>query len=349
MIPLWCKDLCKALIKTFTTLFVIFYTLFLLVDLSTHGLVLLKKQATIAELFYYFAHQSILYIDYIVPLCLLIAVITVLVQKNTSHELCSLYMTGLSSKKIMLPFYFLALCTFCSSLAISQWVAPHSFSYIKAFKTAYAKHPKPEALYKAHLPDSTLIYKNKGLSHIEDVFWLKGEKEVWHFKKIKWQEPALGLFAHQFIKKDKNLKLENTFKKIDLPFSKGDCFSISSEQPKSLTFLYKMIMHPKLPSSQKISLSIQLQQKLIRPFFSFIAIFALFPLCSSYQRKKSLFLIYALSLCAFVTFHMMLESLTILVANHIFSTWILWIPVALSFFLFIPSYRKRKKIFFATK
>ena len=337
MIKLWQKDLALSLIKFFLSFFLGIYLIFCCIDLSTNGVAYLLRNAKIGEFTLYYLQQLVHFLDLFLPLSFLLSTIVVLTQKSTRQELTALQMAGISKKKIALPFYFFAALLFFLSLVNYQWILPKATIAMENFQVKYAKHPerkKGNMLFSSLLPDGSKMVFTKKEDNLEDVYWIRSFDEIWHFTTLDI-EKSLAFFADKYVRGEQGIVKEAFFSEYKLPFSPAFLKNISlPPQQRSLFSLAKQSLLQTFPSlREKASVLSHLHQKLSSSFLSFLILFALFPFCTNFERKKKIFLLFAMSLFFFVCFRMITDAVMIFAENNAYSpSTLLWMPYLLSFF-----------------
>ncbi len=348
MIPLWFREIFFSLAKRFFLLLHIIYILFFLMDFATEGIVFLKKAPSISDLLSYFFHQAILYADFLLPLCFLLSLISTLLQKTNNLELCALQTAGISTVKIFLPFFLFSLGVVFSSFLLSECIYPISAKNFYQLEKTYKKS-KERSLVKISLPDrSTILAKEKKKDALEDLFWIRNGKEIWHIRKIEKSEPLRGTFVHKFYKEKNKIHLSDMAESLVLPFSWDEIYSLPDKNTLSLSELYNVLSSYPLTPDEKTQFALLFHEKWLRPLFSFLSLL-FFPICCTFHRNRKSLLVYLSSLFLFVSMHMLEGAISILILGKVLSPGFLWIPFLLGgiagFFLLIL---KSKKIF-ATK
>jgi lipopolysaccharide export LptBFGC system permease protein LptF len=344
MIPIWFKDLSRSLIRSFVTLTLIFYACFFLIDLSSSAPLIWKKTGTLSPLFSYLIHHAILFADYLLPICFIMASIQILLRKNQSHELSSLQMAGLSKGKIFLPFFVIGSFLSLGSAAINEWLVPLAD---KEIQTSFKKGNK-KPLYYALLPDhSTLVYGKEKKGLLEDIFWIQSFDDIWHFEKIDLRA-ALAEEGFHFHRTDKLLQLQEILPTLTLPFTEKELIKVNFQNELPLSSLWQFMHEKAIPEHMKRPLICAWHRKWLKSVLGLIGLFAVFPFCLSFSRQKSKTLIYVATLFFFVTFHMIMESILILMENSTQEPLMIWIPVIVcvlfSFLFYFPRRGQKKSL-----
>src|SRR5579872_6259430 len=177
---IWKRYIFREIVKIFALFLCSFFLIYSLIDYSTHMQDFIQnKEIQIHDIFIYYAHQFIKRANLLIPLALLIATIKVLTTFNTHRELLALQAAGISLKKLLRPFFFVAL--FCSlfNFLCSELLLPASLNYTDQFRHAHFKQPqtgKKERIPVVTLKDgSKLFYQYYDASRhlFFDVVWVR--------------------------------------------------------------------------------------------------------------------------------------------------------------------------------
>lgn len=325
MIPIWIKEILLVLAKKFLLFLFIIYFLFFVMDFSTNGIVFLKKDPSFRQCLIYIIYQALTYVDYLLPLCFILSALSVLIQKTDSFEFCALQTAGVSRLAIFSSFLLFAVGVILCNLSLSEWAYPWSAHSFIATKKVMGKQPK-QPLRIMPMPDqSILLAKNKGENYLEDLFWIKNPKEIWHIKRIEKGDPLLGKFIHKCTQENHRFSLTATKKSATLPFSWEEIEKHHDIESVSLSTLYRLISQNAMPH-KKAYLTTIWYQKWIKPLLSLLLLFLFFPICLHFSRRKKSTFIYLSALFFFLLFHMTTESLALLSTNQIISPNFLWSP-----------------------
>lgn len=351
---IWFRYLFLRLLKTFLFFLLSIFLVYTTIDLSIHGVRFFSKTSVewLAVLSYYF-HSFASQLEFFFPFTLLLASLKVLTDLGLNHELTALQMAGLSKKKLTSPFFAFAAILCLISFAGGEWISPKAQKEIASFRSVHTKREKKKKsshIFKTPLQDkSELIYQefNESSHELFDVFWIKNSKDLWHIKFL-WLDPEgikspRGRFADRFQRNREN-KLEKTeshlgrtFPEIIFDSSIGlKTFVPIEDRPLSTLFQQAI-----KPSSETNSVRCHLHYKLASPLISLLILFAISPFAMSFSRSKSVFLLTAVSIFAFVGFITILDGMFILGENQVIAASLaIWGPIAFALLLFIPRFAK---------
>ncbi|OGN64936.1 MAG: hypothetical protein A3E80_02530 [Chlamydiae bacterium RIFCSPHIGHO2_12_FULL_49_9] len=335
---IWQRYIFFQIAKTFLFILIAIFTIYILVDLSINGVQLLFDEGVLfSDAALYYSRQFAMHLELFLPLTLLFTTLRVLFDLNMHREWAALQAAGLSSKKLLLPFFFFASLLTAICYINSQWFAPDALDEASAFKYQHLKKKKKRSpVFTLSLSDdSELIYqhydpKKKELS---DVFWIKTPNDIWHFKIL--EIPHMNArFADHFIQKDQLIK-NNSFDTItltDLPWDPNA--SLSRFVPFENRPISTLFSQAKTASSAKAGIFSHLYYKLALPLLSFLILFAISPIALRFSRNLSPFLIAACSLFGFIALKTILDGMLILGENQVLpASFAIWSPLILLFAL----------------
>ena len=114
---IWQRYLFREILKVFFLFLGCFFFLYSIMDYSLHMQdFFVDKQIHLDHLFIYYFYQFIKRADLLIPLAFLIATLKVLFSFNARGELVALQASGLSSRKILRPFFLFASSALFSTL-----------------------------------------------------------------------------------------------------------------------------------------------------------------------------------------------------------------------------------------
>jgi len=305
---IWYKYLLKELIKTFSLFFFLTVILYLFVDISIHGARFFKGSSFV-DLAYYYLYSLSTLLDLFLSLTFLLAAIKVLFDLNIHRELVALQMTGLSKKKLLSPFFVLAICLCSLSLINSEYFAPNAEEITYNFKLAHRKKGIKKERIKVHsliLDDgSKLVYQNfdTKTGELFDVFWLISSDEIWHMKTLNLDSLTSNYTSQ--LKRNKQNQIEKvksfeSFKLIDLKLDKKQLIN-ATVSPESRP-ISTLISDALIPSTKKPIILSHLYYKLILALTPFLILFVITPFCMRYSRFQPILLITTLSICSLIGF-----------------------------------------------
>ncbi len=342
---IWQKYLFKRLTKTFSFFLVCLLAIYIVIDLSAHGVRFLSK-SSFSEITLFYLHSFASLLDLFFTLTFLLAVMRILIKLNTGRELVALQMAGISKKRLLSPFFvfagFLSLLCYLNS----QWFSPDAQELASTFKSSHkTKKNKVQKtpLFTVSLEDeSELIYQSfeKEKKELFDVFWVRTEQDIWHMKTLK-TDTLDGYYVNHLTR--------NGLKQ----FEKGESFLIKnfSELPwneeivlhrfvpyESRSISTLLLQACSYPADARIVFS-HLYYKLIVPLMPFLVLFALGPIAMRYSRNQPIFLVAAYSIFTLIALKVILDGMLILGENQVLPSYVAILsPMAVVLLLSLPSF-----------
>lgn len=223
---LWERYLFREIFKVFFMFLGCFFFLYSILDYSLHIQdFLVNKKIHFSHLFIYYFYQFIKRAELLIPLALLIATIKVLFTINARGELVALQASGLSSKKILRPFFIFAFLCSLFNFASSQFLLPSSLNFLDNFRVSHFKHAsedRKEPIHVIYLKDrSKIIYQNedKDKNCFFDVFWIRSAEDIWRMKYLSCNpDTPTGYWVdHILCSSSGNFEKAASFKSIHSP------------------------------------------------------------------------------------------------------------------------------------
>ncbi len=329
---IWQKHLLSQLIKTFLFFLFCIFAIYVIVDLSMHGIRFLS-QSDFAEVALYYLHMFATLLETFLSLAFLLAVMRVLFDLNIHREIVALQMAGLSKKKLLTPFFFSA--GFLSILFYinSQWIAPDAQDITDEFKDLHKRKRKKNTeqtrVYSVSLEDeSELVYLSfeKGKKELFDVFWIRTPNDIWHMKTLKVDSLKGSYVDHLTRNSAKQFEKTESYLTRDfpeLPWDKDVVLHrfVPFENRPISTLLFQAYTDP----ADRGSVFSHLYYKLLMPLTPLLILLTMGPISMRYSRNLPFFLIAVCSLFGFVAFKVILDGMLILGENRV-------LPAALAIF-----------------
>lgn len=357
MIKLWQRFFILESLRFFFLFLLAIFLFFDILDFSVNGMRLLtySRVSTLDIITYYF-HYFIKFADLFLPLTMLFTVIKVLGGLNLKNELIALEVSGISKRKLTLPFFYISIALCFFSYLNHEFFYPISVKYIDNFKELHLKKnikKKKKDLNAFLLKDHSRIvcrHLSKEGKGFYNLYWIKNKEEIWHMSELNLATlPHKAKEVHIF-KKDKNDLFKETehhpsfyFDNYSFLFEKDSGQEAFENLP--LSHLFKLA-NKKCYSSlkEKADLLTQLNCNMARPLFSLLVVLGLTPLCLKFSRNFPIFLISAIALFFFILFYTIFDAATILSENEVLpAPIIIWKPLLLSFTFLGYIYFKRTK------
>ena len=347
---IWQKHILSKLIKTFFFLLICIFAIYVIVDLSVHGIRFLSKSGP-AELANYYIHTFATLLDLFLSLTFLLSSLRVLYTLNAGREIVALQMAGLSKKKLLTPFFLFAGFLSIVSYSNSQWLSPDAEDSAHEFKTA-VKPKKYKKTKKVHVNSSVLddgselVYQSydKEKTELYDVFWIRSPNDIWHMKYLQIH-PLQGRYVNHLTRNSaKQFENSESFALLDLPNLpwKDDVVLqkfVRYENRPLLTLLSQAFSH----STEKPSVFSHLYYKILVPLIPFLILFAIGPIALRFSRNHPLFLIVAASIFGLISLKIVLDGMLILGENQVLPAFVaIFGPVVVGLGCALPSFVKMR-------
>ena len=349
---IWFRFLFQRLLLTFLFFLLCFFVLYVMIDLSAHGVRFLSQdKATLIGILLFYWQNFLLYLQYFASIALLLASLKVLTDCNAHCELVALQMAGLSKKTLLLPFFTLSALLSLGLYATAEWLTPSALEATLAFRAEHSqkkKIPKPAKVSSFSLgDDSEIVYQSFDAAKGEffDVFWIKSGNDLWHMKYLRIHEqPPEGRFVDHLQRNASGL-VEKTESFATLSFP-----SLSWKRKKALEPfvpfenrpLSTLLRQALTATPDRPSLLSHLHYKLALPLFPFLLLLGVAPMAMRFGRAQSTFLLVALSLFISIGAMVILDGMLILGESHVLPSFLaIWGPLAL---LFLATWRPFAKL-----
>ena len=347
---IWYRYLFKQLIQSFCFLLSLIFIMYIVIDFSIRGIKILSHNTSFFDIALNYLRYFSIYFDLFASISFLLASLKVLIDCNLHQELTALQMAGLSKRKLLSPFFFLAALLLFTSYANNQWFSPQSEEVAEKFVSTHSlKKGKRKKVFSAALKDdSELIYQNfvKDSAELRDVYWIRSLEDIWHMKLLKIDSfPPEALFADHLVRNEAGvLEKKDSFSSRLFPE-----LSIDKEVivQKSIPFenqsLSRLVKQALIPSSEQHKAIAHLYYKIIWGLVPLLILLAISLKTFSFSRGKSPFLFVACTLFVLIGFITWLNGMLILAENQVLSPIAaLCAPIFLIFAMILPPFFKRQ-------
>ncbi|MBI5272920.1 MAG: LptF/LptG family permease [Chlamydiia bacterium] len=340
---LWRRYIFRHLIHAQIFFLLCLMLLYITVDLSINGASFLSKHAASwLDLGFYYSHQLAKLADLFLSFSFLLASLKVLIDLGGNRELTALQTSGLSTKKLLFPFFFLALITAVLSYCNSEWIVPNYQHPIRSSHTT-------QRIFSLPLSDGTeLVYQSYDpkTSELFDVFWLRSPKDLWHMKTLRTSPvPVQGRCVDHFVR-NRDCALEKTESASLRAFPELSWNTDAVLQrfipfeERSLSALFKQTFSH---TADQYKSGAHLHYKLGTPLLPLILLLGIAPPILRFSREKKTSLFVAISLFAFVGLTTLLDALLILSENCVLpAAPALWTPFVLALAITLPFFWRLK-------
>ncbi len=344
---LWQKHLSSKLLKTFFFFLLCLFAIYVIIDLSAHGIRFFSK-AGYREITLYYLNTFSSQLDLFFSLTFLLATLRVLFDLSSHREILALQMAGLSKKRLLIPFFAFAGFLSIVGFVNFQWFAPHAEEYTNDFKAAYKKKKnKEQKIYSIAFEDeSELIYKSfdKDKNELSDVFWIGKADDVWHMKTLHI-DSLEGTFVNHLARNHQKQfeKLESFTSKIfsEIPWNSDLVLNrFVPYESRSLSTLFLQALGRSADARIVFS---HLYYKLLAPLIPFIVLITTSPLAIRYSRRTPVFLITSVSIFGLLGLKTILDGMLILGENQVLPSYIaIFAPIAIVLCFTMPQFARMR-------
>ncbi|MBS0619937.1 MAG: LptF/LptG family permease [Verrucomicrobia bacterium] len=337
MSKLWEKYILTEIFKVFFLFLGCFFFLYAMIDYSLHMEdFIVDKRIQFSHIAYYYLLQFIKRSALLIPLALLVSTLKVLFGMNARRELLALQASGIPIRKILRPFFSIAILCCLFNLISLQFFLPSSLNHLDHFREKHFKHcrhgKRKEPIHVLPLKDrSKILYQtlDKEKNLYLDVFWIQSIDEIWRMRSLSTnpEEPVGTYVDHLKRNKEGNFEKAESFDTYSFsgfrwqkdPTGKGyiplenrsisGLFHLLKEKAKTTAYEY--------PQALTYFLF-----KCTMPLLCILVVLASAPWCLRYARNQPQLLIYAIALFTFVSFFALMDAAVILGENQIFSPYV---------------------------
>lgn len=346
---IWQKHILGKLVKTFFFFLICLLTVYIIIDLSAHGVRFLSK-SSFGEITLFYLNTFASLLDLFLTLTFLLATMRVLINLTSHREIVALQMGGLSKKELLAPFFLFA--SFLSLICYlnTQWFAPDAQELTNLFKTAHkSKKPKTEQIrvFTVSLEDeSELIYRSFDPREKElfDVFWVRTPTDIWHMKSLNIESLEGRYVNHLTRNSVRRLEKSESFASrhfSELPWDDEVVLHrFVPYESRSISTLF--LQACSFPAEKRIVFS-HLYYKLLVPLMPFLVLFAVAPFTMHYSRNQPIFLIAAYSIFGLIALKVTLDGMLILGENQVLPSYVaIWGPILLVLSFSLPNFARMR-------
>jgi len=342
----WEKYFLKETLKIFVFFLLGFYSLYVLIDYSTHAASFKHYHFSVLDIIKFYAFEFVTRIDVLVPFALLIACIKTLCSLNVHNELVALMASGIRLRRLLLPFLTLGLIFTALIYLNFEILQPMAYKYNTQLdhSRAKAKQKKHVSIQQLTLEDgSSIIYRSyeADTGNFFDVFWIRSADDIYRIRHLfPHHSSPLGKGIDHF---ERNLEgllvLSESFNEKTFPgmrFNKDKLLeSVTLPEAQSLSEIQsKLPQNRENLSEKESSLLTTYYRKLAMPWLCLLAVLAPAPFCIRFSRTLPVFFIYALSIFGLVTFYLVMDAAVVLGERQmVHPAKAVWIPFG-AFFAF---------------
>lgn len=342
---IWQRYFFKETFKVFLLLLATFLFLFTFIDLAFNAKNFSDPSTPLSAILLYYPCNWCRRAPILLAFCILIATVKVLTTSNQNRELLALMAGGISKKRLLLPFFWLA-CLLSLFLYVNeQWIKPSAITTLQAITDTYLKKAKQQQTHRVNqleLADgSNLVYQsyNRASKTFSDIFWVRSADDIWHLQSLALEPIPEGMFVQHLVRDESGeMLLSESYDQWifnDMRFDQAllkEALIPSSEQPLSTLFQLSARAKSNNPLL-KAEIDGTLYSRLAFPLLCLLVVLTVAPLCLHYDRQFPLFLIYALSIVGYVVFYTILNACTLAAVSAVASPLLaLGLPMLALFF-----------------
>lgn len=323
----------KEIFKVFFFFLFGFFFLYSLIEYATHMDDFFKTpNAGAGSIVLYYVNQFLKRLDFLVPMALLLSTIKVLTTLNSRNEWTVFQVAGLSTRTLLKPFFVVAAVCSLFLWANFEFFLPSALQNIDEFRIAnfHGSHlaKRRELIHLIPLKDnSKLIYQSylAERHQLFDVLWIKSQNEIWRMKYLS-ADPATpkAYFVDHLVRTSGGiLEKKESYDSISLAelkwHPKMARKGLTPFDQKKISELLRLSKNPQTSPYEIHRIKTALSFKTAIPLLAPLIVVALAPICLTFSRFRSLFIIYAISLFSLFALYMLLDSLSILSDHGIIS------------------------------
>jgi len=312
--------------KIFLLFLIGFYGIYVIIDYSTHSRSFHNYHFSYLEILSYYGYEFITRMDVLIPFAILIACIKTLCTLNTHNELVALMVSGVTLKRLLIPFvafglFFTGLIYFNTEVLQPRALKYHKQLDYRRAKEKRKKHHHPYIQQLTFKDHSSLIFESydEGTDRFYDVFWVRSIDDIYRMQFLNASSSTpIGTRVEHLKRNPEGLfeivefSDEKLFPEIHIEKAKL-LDSVSSPSDYSLSMLKAKLPKTNQPLSEKeASLLTTYYYKLALPWLCLLAVLAPAPFCTRFTRSLPVFFIYACSLFGLVAFYLIMDAALLL-------------------------------------
>lgn len=350
---IWERYFVSELLKSCFFLIACFYGLYVLLDYANHSASFQRHHIAFQwkEVASYYLYEFANRIEILLPFALLIGTIRTLTALNKHNELVALMSSGVSLKKLLLPFVYVGIAGTLLIYINSEFFLPSALNKLKHIDESRTKQKAKysnimSAQHIALADGSRLLFQHHDSikNAFFDVYWIRNIDDIYRIKQLfpsfenDSESIPKGYFVDH-ITRNSNGQFavsESFHEKIfpEIKFNKVTLFeTIMSPEELSLTQLWEKLPQKKEEMHEKESQILSLfYRKLLIPWLCLLAVIGPATYCLKITRNLPQFLIYAGSIFGLITIYIIIGASVILGKKQVVTPFWAIIPPFLIFF-----------------
>lgn len=327
----WCyKEIIKAMFFCLAS----FYLLYILIDYSSR---ISSYQAIRFEWMMLAEYYGLIFIrrlDVLLPFALLIATASTLQTIWQLHGWVPLLLGGKSIRRLMFPFYTVAVLASIFLLYNEQTLIPLAMKRLNHLESLYFH--KGEGISELNtrsilrLKDGQVLFFDAFDAKSEtlfDVWYLPTWNEIWHMEKLDIsQKVPLGTTIDHFEKEELSITNKGFFETKDFEGMHVGWQDLleSAIDPLNLSIsdLFLHLKNDYLSPQERAEFTATFLKKILYPMLAILAVLAIVPYFVTFKREASFFLYYLGAVLAFIGFYLLVSSLYVIAAANVFSPYL---------------------------
>jgi lipopolysaccharide export system permease protein len=323
---IWERYFCKQYFKAFLLFIICFYGLYVLIDYTSRLHAIQHLKLSVGEVIYYYLFIFLLRMDILVPFGMIVATVYTLTTINAHRELIALLASGVSLKRILVPFIAIGLCLTALLYINAGVVMPYAMRQLKVMEEVHHNQEliddSAASAKSIALEDQSIMLfhtYNGTFAQFFDVYWIRSADDIYRIQELSYnhKDPVGKQVDHLKRNAQGQLTVVESLATRSFPeihFNQQKLQeSLTSPQELSLRQLWKKL--PKQQTSltdREAQIQSLFYRKLTIPWLCLLAIIAPAPFCLVYTRRLSVFLLYTCAIFGLVAFYLMMNAAMVL-------------------------------------
>jgi len=336
MMQLWHRYFFREIFKNLLFFLLGFFIFYSMIEYATRMDDFIKNDTVqVGDTLQYYLYQFLKRLDFMVPMAFLLASIKVLTSLASHNEWTVLQAAGLSTRKLLAPFFAVAVLLSTIVWVNFEYILPPALHKIDEFRSLHAHgshrvkrsekiqliplQDGSKLLYQSYLPEKNLFF---------DVVWIREGREIWRMKYLHADPAHPQAYFIDVLTRAPSGKVEkkasyDTLIPPDLTWDpQASRKALSTFDHKSISELARTVLYKKASPYDMPKVKTSLAFKVVTPLLTPLLFLIFAPSCLIFARYRSHLFLYALSLFSFFAFYMLLDSLTILSDNALLSPYV---------------------------
>ncbi|MCH9610481.1 MAG: hypothetical protein S4CHLAM81_01250 [Chlamydiales bacterium] len=337
---IWNRYIIREFLKTFFFVFLALFFLGSLIDFSAHMKSFFQDGISLSAILLYYLAQLSRQGEIFLCVALLLATIKTLSQSSVRGEIWALCTAGIPLRKLTYPLLGLSLLAVALLFANSEYVQPKAARHLALFEDSFFKKSgrQQEVLALPLEDQSRLIYsyydKENGLFH--NLFWVHDLDHIVHMEKLSFIE-HVGSSVSTLKRVDGELVRTSFEESVHFPNMSFESRALSQV---TLPIEWQPISQLSAQFGSEVMRDFEAKalvlflQKLTAPLMALLVFLAPLPFALRFGRQRRLFLLYALSIAAFLGYIAATSALAILAKSLILSPFVATLALPLVLLLY---------------